>query len=121
MRERRKARRYGLFLPVAIEASMKNGLASCNGKTIDISTRGVSFVVESDLEVGRKLGLTIELPTGPTGGTRVFIRGIGKVVRVEKRSENGIQSVRAAAVILRYEYTRNEIADSSAQQLPFLV
>jgi c-di-GMP-binding flagellar brake protein YcgR len=121
MRERRKARRYGLFLQVAIEASIKNGLASCNGKTIDISTRGVSFVVESDLEVGRKLCLTIELPTGPTGGTRVFIRGIGKVVRVEKRSESGIQSFRAAAVILRYEYTRSEIPDSSAQQLPFLV
>jgi hypothetical protein len=121
MRERRKARRYNLVLPMTIEASIKNGVASCIGKSIDISTRGVCLVVDRDLEVGRKLGLMIKLPTGPTGGTQVFIRAIGKVVRVEKLSENGIQSVRAAAVILRYEYTRNEIADSSAQGLSSLV
>jgi hypothetical protein len=100
---------------------LRMGSRPCNGKTIDISTRGVPFVVDSDLEVGRKLGRTIKLLTGPAGGTQVFIRGVGNVVHVEKRSENGVQSARAAAVILRYEYTRDEIAESSAQRLPSLV
>jgi hypothetical protein len=104
MRERRTARRYDLRLPMTIEASTENKLASCNGKTLDISTRGLYFVLDSDLQVGRKLGLAIRLPTGRADGGEVFILAIGKVVRVEKRRENGIQSVRVAAVVSRYAY-----------------
>ncbi len=115
MRERRRTRRYDLVLPMTIEASIGNPPSSCNAKTLDISTRGVYFVLESDLEVGKKLGLTIKLPTGPPDGMEVFLLAIGTVVRVEKRSENGVQSVRVAAAIRRYEYFLNGIPNNSAQ------
>jgi hypothetical protein len=40
----------------------------------------------------------------------VFIRAIGKVVRVDKRSANGAQPIGVAAVIKRYVMVRNEAA-----------
>ena len=87
--------------------------ASRNGKTRDISTRGVYFILENDLNAGSELDLTMTLPAEITGGTEVFIRAIGKVVRVEKRPENGHQHVGVAAVIERYEIIRNEAMRAS--------
>ena len=120
MRERRKARRYELLLPLRIEASIGNRPSSCNGKTLDISTRGVYFVVYNALEVGRKLGLSIRLPTGPADGPEVFILAIGTVVRVEERRQDGVQNVGVAAAIRRCEYFHDGISDNSAQWLSSL-
>jgi c-di-GMP-binding flagellar brake protein YcgR len=114
MRERRKARRYKLLLPMTIEVSIKNRPSPCNGKTLDLSTCGVYFVLDSNLEVGMKLGLTIRLPTGPKGGMEVFVLAIGTVVRVEKLSEKGERSVRVAGAVSRYEYFLNGKSDNSA-------
>ncbi len=119
MRERRKARRYELQLPMTIEASIKNKPSSCNGKTLDISTCGVYFVVDRDLEVGMKLGLTIGLPTDHADGSEVLILATGTVVRVEKRHQDGVQNVGVAASI-SYEYFLNGIPDNSAQWLSSL-
>src|SRR5580700_4781886 len=109
MNERRTARRYDLSLPVIIRVAVEKQAASRNGKTRDISTRGVYFILENDLNAGSELDLTMTLPAEITGGTEVFIRAIGKVVRVEKRPENGHQRVGVAAVIERYEIIRNEM------------
>src|SRR5579862_244983 len=106
MTERRTARRYDLSLPVLIRVPLERD--ACNGKTRDISTRGVYFVVQNSLDAGAELDLTMTLPAEVTGGTEVFIRAIGKVVRVEKPPENESQRVGVAAVIERYEIVRNE-------------
>jgi len=47
------------------------------------------------------------LPAEVTGGTEVFIRAVGKVVRVEKGSDKDDQ-VGVAALIQRYEIVRND-------------
>jgi hypothetical protein len=120
MRERRKARRYELLLPMIIEACIENKPSSRNGKTLDISTRGVYFALDSDFDVGMKLGLTIRLPTGHAGGPEVLILAIGTVVRVEKRREDVVQTVGVAAAVRRYEYFHNGISDNSAQWLSSL-
>jgi c-di-GMP-binding flagellar brake protein YcgR len=112
MNERRTARRYDLSLPVIIRVAVEKEAASRNGKTRDISTRGVYFILENDLNASSELDLTMTLPAEITGGTEVFIRAIGKVVRIEKRPENGHQRVGVAAVIERYEIIRNEQAVS---------
>ena len=65
MRDRRKARRYELPLAVTIEAFVENKPSSRTGKTLDISTRGVYLILDNDLEVGMKLGLTIRLHACP--------------------------------------------------------
>ena len=121
MKERRKAHRYGLCLPVTIRASIDNDPMSLHGETLDISTRGVYFTVGNELKVGMKLGLSMTLPTALGGGMQVFILAVGKAVRVEKRQEDGVQSVCIATAFRRYEYFCNGLSDNSVQRLSSLV
>jgi hypothetical protein len=106
MTERRTARRYDLSLPVLIKLPVEQNAR--NGKTRDISTRGVYFHVGNQLAAGSELDLTMTLPAEVTGGTEVFIRAIGKVVRVEKSSDKDDHQVGVAALIQRYEIIRND-------------
>ena len=110
MNERRTARRYDLSLPVIIRMPVDKDTTSRSGKTRDISTRGVYFTIDQDLDTGAELDITLTLPSEVTRGSEVFIRAMGKVVRVDKKSENGSSRVGVAAVIERYEIIRNEPA-----------
>ncbi|MGB9466646.1 MAG: PilZ domain-containing protein, partial [Candidatus Acidiferrum sp.] len=82
MTERRTARRYDLSLPVIIRVPTERQVDSQKGKTRDISTRGLYFVIEQDMEAGSELDITLTLPAEITHGTEVFVRALGKVVRV---------------------------------------
>jgi len=110
MSERRTARRYDLSLPIIIRVPTEQSFDSQQGKTRDISTRGLYFVVEQNLEAGSELDLTLTLPAEVTHGSEVFVRALGKVVRVERRSENGNTRMGVAAVIERYDIIRGEAA-----------
>ena len=110
MTERRTARRYDLSLPVIIRVPAEQVADSQEGKTRDISTRGLYFVIEQDLEAGSELDLTLTLPAEITHGTEVFVRALGKVVRVERRMEDGSARMGVAAVIERYDIIRGEAA-----------
>ena len=85
MTERRTARRYDLSLPVIIRVPAERVSDTQKGKTRDISTRGLYFVLEQDLEAGSELDITLTLPSEITHGSEVFVRALGKVVRVERR------------------------------------
>jgi c-di-GMP-binding flagellar brake protein YcgR len=108
MTERRTARRYDLSLPVMIRVPVDKEASSRNGKTRDISTRGLYFTVDEDLSAGSELDITLTLPSEVTRGSEVFIRAMGKVVRVDKKPENGNSRVGVAAVIERYEIIRTD-------------
>jgi hypothetical protein len=108
MTERRTARRYDLSLPVVIRVPVDKEMPSRTGKTRDISTRGVYFTIDQDPGTGAELDITLTLPAEVTRGSEVFIRAIGKVVRVDNRSENSSTRVGVAAVIERYEIIRTE-------------
>jgi len=108
MADRRTARRYDLSLPVIIRAAVEREAPQHNGKTRDISVRGVYFTIDDDLNAGAELDITLTLPAEITRGSEVFIRATGKVVRVEKRPDNGSSRIGVAAVIERYEIIRNE-------------
>jgi PilZ domain len=110
MTERRTARRYDLTLPVIIRIPAERKDDSQEGKTRDISTRGLYFVIEQDLEAGSELDITLTLPAEITHGTEVFVRAMGKVVRVERRSADGAPSLGVAAVIERYDIIRGGVA-----------
>jgi c-di-GMP-binding flagellar brake protein YcgR len=110
MTERRTARRYDLSLPIIIRVPTERALDTQQGKTRDISTRGLYFVVEQNLEAGSELDITLTLPAEITHGTEVFVRALGKVVRVENRSEDGDNRMGVAAVIERYDIIRGEAA-----------
>ena len=110
MTERRTARRYDLSLPIIIRVPTERELDTQQGKTRDVSTRGLYFVVEQNLEAGSELDITMTLPAEITHGTEVFVRALGKVVRVERRMEDGNARMGVAAVIERYDIIRGEVA-----------
>ena len=112
MSERRTARRYDLSLPVIIRVPVDNEPAARNGKTRDISTRGLYFIIDQDLSAGAELDITLTLPAEVTRGSEVLVRAMGKVIRVDKRPENGASRVGVAAVIERYEIIRHETASA---------
>ncbi|MBZ5661410.1 MAG: PilZ domain-containing protein [Acidobacteriia bacterium] len=110
MSERRTARRYDLALPVVIRVPVDKETTSRKGKTRDISTRGLYFTIDQDLGAGAELDITLTLPSEVTRGTEVFIRAMGKVVRVDRSPENSASRVGVAAVIERYEIIRSDPA-----------
>jgi hypothetical protein len=110
MTERRTARRYDLSLPIIVRMPAERSRDRQLGKTRDISTRGLFFVIEQNLEAGSELDITLTLPAELTHGTEVFVRAQGKVIRVERRTEDGCARMGVAAVIERYDIMREEAA-----------
>ena len=55
MTERRSTRRYDLSLPIIIRTPAERKIDSQYGKTLDISTRGLYFVVDQNMESGSEL------------------------------------------------------------------
>jgi c-di-GMP-binding flagellar brake protein YcgR len=108
MNERRAAHRYDLSLPVIIRVPVEKENSARNGKTRDISTRGVYFTIDQNLSDGTPLDITLTLPSEVTRGSDVFIRAMGKVVRVENKAIEGATRIGVAAVIERYEIIRSE-------------
>ncbi len=108
MKERRTAHRYELSLPVKIRIPAYPDAVTYDGKTLDISTQGVHFIIENDLNVGVELDLTVTLPAEITGGAEVFLRTKSTVIRVEKSSVDGERRVGVAALFKQYEFVRNE-------------
>lgn len=108
MTERRTARRYDLSLPVIIRVPVEKTDGANNGRTRDVSTRGVYFVLDRDMESGTELDITLTLPAEITRGTEVFVRAQGRVVRVDRNQDNGSRHVGVAAVIERYDIIRGE-------------
>src|SRR5437763_17173251 len=108
MAERRVARRYDLSLPIIVRVPAERALDSQQGKSRDISTRGLYFVVDQNLESGSQLDIALTLPAEVTHGSEVFVRALGKVVRVERRLEDGSTRMGVAAVIERYDIIRGE-------------
>ena len=110
MTQRRTTRRYDLSLPVVIRVPAERALDSQQGKTRDVSTRGLYFVVDQNMESGSQLDITLTLPAEITHGSEVLIRALGKVVRVERRMEDGNARMGVAAVIERYDIFRGKAA-----------
>jgi hypothetical protein len=81
---------------------------SRNGQTRDISTRGVYFLIDENMAPGTELDFTLTLPAEITRGTEVFIRAHGRVVRVERKSDDGTEKLGIAAVIEKYDIIRAE-------------
>ncbi len=111
MTERRSARRYDLSLPIIVRVPAERAMdSSQQGKTRDISTRGLYFVIDQDLQAGSELDITLTLPAEITHGTEVFVRALGKVIRVEQRLEDDDLRMGVAAVIQRYDIIRGQAA-----------
>ena len=113
IRERRSARRYDLSLTLAIFPFSGRMIPQQQadlprGETRDISTGGIYFTTDEALAAGSKLAFALILSSELTLGREVFICAQGKVVRSEKKMENGIQRTGVAAIIERYEIVKDD-------------
>ena len=106
--DRRTTRRYDLSLPVLIRVSRERVSDSQKGKTRDISTRGLYFVMDQDPQAGSRLDLVLTLPGEVTSGSEVLVHALGRVLRVEPRIEDGNTRMGVAVVIERYDIVRVE-------------
>jgi hypothetical protein len=107
MAERRNARRYDLLLPVVVRVSAEVRDLQ-EGETRDISTRGLYFVTEQEVQAGSELDITLTLPAELTRGSDVLVHAAGKVVRVDPRTQARNMRLGVAAVIERYDIIRAE-------------
>lgn len=109
MTERRTARRYELSLPMVIRGGQQE-VDPHSGQTRDISTRGVYFLIDENVAEGSELDFTLTLPAEITQGMEVFVRAHGRVVRVERKTDDGAPRMGVAAVIEKYDIIRAEPA-----------
>jgi len=65
-------------LPIIIRLPTERTLDSQQGTTRDISTRGLYFVVDQNLESGSQVDITLTLPAEITHGSEVFVRALAK-------------------------------------------
>jgi PilZ domain-containing protein len=106
--ERRTSRRYDLSLPILVRVPTEKASDSQKGKTRDISTRGLYFVMDQDPQMGSRLDMVLTLPPEVTSGAEVLVHALGKVLRVEPRIEDGNTRMGVAAIIERYDIVREE-------------
>src|SRR5260221_11251948 len=89
MSERRGTRRYDLSLPIMVRIPAQGFADTQSGKTRDISTRGLYFVIDQDVRAGAELDIMLTLPGEMTNGDEGLGKASGKIVRGEKRAEDG--------------------------------
>ena len=106
MSERRVARRYDLSLPVMVRIPAPGFAGTQSGRTRDISTKGLYFVIDQDVRAGSNLDIMLTLPKEMTSGEEVLVKASGKIVRVESRMEDGNERLGVAAIIERYDIMR---------------
>lgn len=110
MTEQRTERRYGLALPIIIRTGSEKRSFLHTGKTRDLSTSGVYFMIDQKLIPGAEIDITITMVSEVSHGSNISVRAKGRVVRVDKKPANSSSRVGVAAVIERYEIIRNNPA-----------
>jgi len=106
MTERRAKRRYEVCFPIVVRAIDQGQSLAYEGRTRDISTSAMHFSLDLPLEPGSAINFTITMPAELTGGTRVLIRGSGKVLWACRCREAGYG---IASTIETYEISRDRV------------
>lgn len=100
--EMRATRRFNLRLPVEVKYST-DSVKQAKAHTRDVSSRGISFFFDTQLEPGSDIEFTMTLPPEITLTESIRVRCKGTVVRVEPPSTPG-GKVGIAATIQHYEF-----------------
>ncbi len=100
--EKRRARRFELALPVTLmSAGEKESPLTVQSR--DISSNGILLECDAELRLGTTLELLVTLPAEITQAAPVRLRCLGRVVRVDRKSEKRLS---VAVTIERYEFMR---------------
>ncbi len=97
--EQRSTRRFSLDLPITVKFPDK-GAEDTAGHTRDVSSRGVFFYMNADVEEGNSIDFVMTLPAEITLSDPVRVHCSGRVVRVtEAGDERGV-----AVAIEKYDF-----------------
>lgn len=106
MGERRRARRYGVSLPLQIFLS-KRPIESYTAQVRDISRSGIYFLSRAPIEAGAVLELAFALPTEVAS---VLVRASAKALRAV-RVEGGLYGI--AATIDRIDFVQPVVSHAA--------
>jgi hypothetical protein len=106
-RDQRRYRRFELHLPFELVRAGSRPLQQ-RGETRNLSSGGVLFVTDEEVEVGDVIEYVITLPARVPGEEGVKLHCVGKVLRLDRpRGHNAHKHLRAiAATLERYEFVR---------------
>jgi len=114
MGERRKARRYEVYLPMQVCTSRRRPAEYHTAQLRDISRTGVYFHSTLPIEPGTKMELTFALPTEREGGSSALIRASAQVLRVTAVEDESAPVYGVAATIERIDFVRPVVAHVAA-------
>jgi PilZ domain len=113
MGERRKARRYEIFLPVQVCMSRQRPPEFSTGQLRDVSRSGVFFHSSVPVEAGSGLDLTFSLPTEKNREFSVLVRASAKALRVSELPGEASPLYAVAATIDRIDFVRPMISSAA--------
>lgn len=106
MGERRKARRYEVYLPLQVCMSRKKPAEFHTAQLRDISRTGIFFHSSELIEPGASVELTFALPTEKERGSSVLVRASAKALRVSPLQDEVSPAYGVAATIDRIDFVR---------------
>jgi hypothetical protein len=106
MGERRKARRYEVYLPLQVCLSRRRPAEFHTAQLRDISRSGVYFHSTVPVAAGVGMELTFALPTERNRGASVLVRASAKAVRVFQIDGDLAPIYGIAATIDRLDFVR---------------
>ena len=114
MGERRKARRYEVYLPLQVCTSLQRPAEFQTAQLRDISRSGIYFHSGSSLEPGANIELTFALPTERDRGTSVLVRASARALRVSEIKGELTPVYGVAATIDRIDFVRPVVSHVAA-------
>jgi hypothetical protein len=106
MGERRKARRYEVYLPLQVCISRKRPAEFHTAQLRDISRSGIYFQSSVPVDPGAGMELTFALPTDKERGATVLVRASAKALRVSSVEGELTPIYGIAASIDRIDFVR---------------
>jgi hypothetical protein len=113
MGERRKARRYEVYLPVQVCMSKQRPLEFHTGQLRDVSRTGIFFHSQVPIDSGTGLELTFSLPAERDRGTSVLVRASAKTIRTSQLVGELTPVYGVAAAIDRIDFVRPMVSTAA--------
>ncbi len=114
MGERRKARRYEVYLPLQVSLSQRRPGEYYTAQLRDISRTGIYFHSDVALQPGAGMELTFALPTDKDRGIAVLVRADAKALRVNAIPGEATPVYGVAATIDRIDFVRPVATNAAA-------
>jgi len=113
MTDRRKARRYEVYLPLQVCMSRQKPASFHTAQLRDVSRTGIYFHSDVAISPGTGVDLTFALPTERERGASVLVRASAKAVRVSELNGEATPLYGVAAAIDRIDFVRPVVSTAA--------